>query len=104
MPTSASFTFLVASLQRRLNGTERISSFNGWRIVQLFYPVNSGGFLLLPLEYGKRDITRYPVAPRELFPPPLDSRESKTFNLAFMKVNLPSADTLFLLRPNLTLF
>ncbi len=35
----------------------------GWQIVQLFYYVNTGGFLYLPLECRKCDTSRHPITP-----------------------------------------
>ncbi len=43
---------------------------NGWRVEQLFYHLDIGGFLLLPLEWGMCDTSRPQITPTELLPPP----------------------------------
>ncbi len=38
----------------------------GWRVEQLFYHVNTGGYLLLPLECTKRVSSHFPLTHRAL--------------------------------------
>ncbi len=50
---------ISASHSSRLAGVDLVAI--GWRVVHLFYQVNTGGFLYLTLEYCTRGSSLYPV-------------------------------------------
>jgi hypothetical protein len=52
----------------------------GWRVVQLFYDVNSGRYLHLPLERGEIDTSRTSVTPGATLLP-MGIGQSNTFSI-----------------------
>jgi hypothetical protein len=52
---------------------------NGRRLVQLLHHTNTGRFLILPLEIGKRDTGGLPTTPRAI-PATIGAGKRNTFN------------------------